>query len=400
MDKIRSLTHHRVFQAFLLRGCGLALGIAGSVAIARLGGADVKGVSSAFAATNSLVFLIVSLDLAQQILRDGRERGDLAGVVRRLISLWPFYALVAAIGSASGLWLGKNVVWLVVGAGAFLIGAQAAVMANALAGPSVASWGAVIQQATMVVGAFVAWWTIGLGTESVKLVVIASYLTPLPLFFWSFRSAPDRPSGRVSQPMSVPNLVRAGSLWQVARLSQFLMLRLDTLVVFSWLGASEAGIYSVGLATASLASILPAQFAANTTYEATLGITNVLRRNAFRAGLSGVAASLVLAVVGYPLLNFAYGPQFDEAYVVLLATLPGVTAYGVLQVITAQRRLDASPRSVTVPSALGAITMVIGLGVLVPRFGLVGAGVASSLAACTAVAVVLAQSRGHIRWSI
>lgn len=389
---------HTVFQASFLRLCGLALGVGGSVVIARLGGAETKGVSSAFAAANSLVFLVVNLDLAQQILRDGRNRRDLNSVRARVMRLWIWYGLLAFASVSISFFVGGIAVWLALGTFAYLMGAQLGMIANALAGPVVASYGALLQQAGMILGAVIAYNLGGLNEDSVRVVVIVSYLAPLPLFLWKTRSkALEMAEARgTGTPAKFAALLRAGSLWQAARLAQFLMLRLDTLAVFHWLGAAPAGIYSVGLATAALAGILPTQFAANTTYEATMGTGSALRRNARNAGVTGSVASLGLAATGLPLILLAYGDEFREAYWVLLSTLPGIVAYGVLQVFTAHMRLVAKASVVTIPSVIGVLAMGVGLVALMPEFDLIGAGAASSIGALTAVvAAMLISSRAR-----
>jgi O-antigen/teichoic acid export membrane protein len=392
------LTRNPVARASSLRMCGLVLGIGSSVVIARLGGTDVKGVASAYAAANSLAFLVVNLDLAQQILRDGRNKQDLRSVPLRVVTLWIWYALLACACTFLVELAGDAVVWLAWGAFAYLISAQMGMVANALAGPVVASWGAVMQQSGMIVGALFIWSVGALTVQDVRAVVVFSYLTPLPFFIWKARQAArglPGPYGAGAMRDSLSSLVKAGSLWQLARLTQFLMLRLDTLVVFTWLGAASAGVYSVGLATASLAGILPAQFAANTTYEATQGSVGSLGRNASSAAGTGLAACLGLGLVGYPLIHLAYGSEFDRSFVVMLATCPGVVAYGVLQVFTAHMRLVASARAVTVPSSYGLLAMVISMVILIPRLGLLGAAVGSSVGSLTAVLGVVLVARGH-----
>lgn len=72
----RNLLTHPITHASGLRAISLLAGVAGSVVIARLGGADVKGVASAYAAANVLAFIAVNLDIPQQLLRFAREQGD------------------------------------------------------------------------------------------------------------------------------------------------------------------------------------------------------------------------------------------------------------------------------------------------------------------------------------
>ena len=97
-------------------------------------------------------------------------------------------------------------------------------------------------------------------------------------------------------------------------------------------------------AAAALAGLVPAQFASNTTYEATLGRIGSLRRNTRHATWTGLVGALGLAAIGWPLLVIAYGREFEDSYWVLLATLPGIVAYGVLQVFTQDPPVSSTPR--------------------------------------------------------
>ena len=65
--------------------------------------------------------------------------------------------------------------------------------------------------------------------------------------------------------------------------------------------------------------------------------------------------------MGWPLLVLAYGRAFEPSYFVMLAALPGVVGYGVLQVYTNHMRIVAEASIVAIPSAIGAMVMLIGL---------------------------------------
>ena len=78
----------------------------------------------------------------------------------------------------------------------------------------------------------------------------------------------------------------------------------------------------------------------------------------------------------------------------LLATLPGIVAYGVLQVFTAHMRLMAKASVVTIPSVIGVVAMGVTLAALLPDFELIGAGAASSIGALTAAVAAMLISTG------
>jgi len=382
---------HRVAQASLIRVLALASGIASSILIARLGGPAVKGLTSAFAASVILAFTVVNLDLAQQTLRAARDSQSLDWVRGRLVRLWTWYGAAALVIALVSLAVGRAAVaWIAFGTLAYLMSAHMGVAANGLAGPTATAMGGVLQQLGMAVAA-IGFWAAGvLNEETAPAVVTLSFLCPLPLYLWATRPR----SGQLPAPAEkeVLALVRAGLRWQYVRLAQLLLLRLDTLVVFYALGAHAAGIYSVGLATSGLAGLVPAQFAANATFEATQSRDPSLGRNALWAAVTGGAAAISLAIVGWPLLRLAYGTDFTDSYWVMMATLPGVVAYGVVQVFTNQMRIQGAPSTVAVPSLAGLVVMVFILGLLVPWLGAVGAGLASSAGACASVFVI------YLRW--
>jgi O-antigen/teichoic acid export membrane protein len=340
----------------------------------------VKGVSSAFAASNALAFTIVNLDLAQQTLRFGRTTGDLGLIRPMVVFLWRWYLGIGAVATAVLLLVGAHpAAWVVVGTAAYLVGSQLGVVANGLSGPTSTALGAVLQQIGMIAGTALAWALGELNENTVRLVVIVSYLAPVPLFWAVSRktSVSRTPFPREA----IRLLIRGGLRWQPARVAQFALLRLDTLVVFGVLGAASAGVYSVGLSTASLVGIIPAQFASNATYQATQGQGAAVGRNATRALWAGMVGALIVALVGWPMIAVAYGQQYEASFAVLLAALPGVVAYSVLQVHTNHLRIIGSARDIAIASGLGVAAMVIALAVLVPAIGVLGAALASSVGA-------------------
>jgi O-antigen/teichoic acid export membrane protein len=362
------------------------MGVASSVVISRLGGAEVKGVTSAFAALTILAFTVVNLDLAQQTLRHGRSTNSLNSIRARLIALWPWYLLLTALVAGGGLLLGRpHLTWLAAGTFCYLVAAQMGIACTGLSGPAATAIGGILQQAGMV-SATLTLAAIGcLNTSWAPLVVILSFLAPLPWYLWAARPRRAHMRSVAGHDIGVLGLIRAGVKWQAARIAQLLLLRLDTLCVFWFLGASDAGVYSVGLATSALAGMVPAQFASNVIHEATLGRRASLRRNVRSAALAGSIGGLALIAGGWPLLLVAYGREFERSYIVLLGTLPGVVAYGVLQVFTNQMRIVGQARSVTIPSAVGVLVMVACLAAAAPGLGIAGAALASSAGALAAV---------------
>lgn len=397
-ERLVQLTRHPVVKASALRAIALAVGLGASVIIARAGGPEVKGATSAFAAAAVLVFTFVNLDLAQQLLQESKRSGTLHLLHQRVIRLWPTYLMLAAATGLAASALGAtSVAWLAVGTTCYLLSAQLGFAANGLSGPAVTAWGGILQQIGLVVSALVFWHADALSVASAPAVVAISFVFPLPLYVIANRRAiaglPAAPQNANGVRTPILRIALLGLRWQPGRMAQMLLLRLDTIVVFWVIGADDAGRYSVGLATAALAGIVPAQFAANALYEATHDRVGSMRRNSLLAMASGASGGLLLLLAGEPLIHLLYGPSFADAYEVMVATLPGTIAFGILQVFTNQMRVTGRAIDVAIPSLAGSVVMSVGLLILIPLAGAVGAGVASSLGSVVAVLVAVAQRR-------
>jgi O-antigen/teichoic acid export membrane protein len=171
-------------------------------------------------------------------------------------------------------------------------------------------------------------------------------------------------------------------------------LRVDVLIVGALLDPQSVGIYAVALAVADLPLMLAdpiAQVALPFVAEDERGravdrLTRILI-------VTMLLASAALAVTTPLLLPLVFGRQFEEAVTVVPFLLVGTTCLGVWKVVAADlsARGHHSPRLLAAGVAL-AIMVPADL-VLVPRCGLIGAGIASSLSYGGAVLVVAS------RWS-
>lgn len=377
-----------VALASVLRIVALVVGVLGSVLIARLGGAELKGISSAFTSANAVMFAIISFDLAHQALRRGREDGIAAAIpaamARAGIGYFAFGLLFLVLLLVAGL----PFEWFAVGAVACVISGQASIVVSGLAGPVIVAWGAVAQMAAIALGTVVLHFAGVLNADSIRLVIVIAYLAPVVLFIRPLVAASSRgPSMRVRE------LLVAGIPWQLARLPQALLLRLDVLVVFLVLGTASAGVYSVGLSLAMLCTIVPSQFASSALFEAAQPVGNESDRHnrrrtvVLRAGIAGLASAALLGALGWPAIWILYGADFVDAYPVMLACLLGAVSYGVMQVQSNHVRILGQARNLALSNAVGLAVMLAGFAVFIPVWGAVGAGVAFSLG-CAATATV------------
>jgi O-antigen/teichoic acid export membrane protein len=179
---------------------------------------------------------------------------------------------------------------------------------------------------------------------------------------------------------------------------QFFNYRLDAFLVNFFLGPAGVGIYSVSVALAEMLWYLPNAVsfvifprAARTRPEA----MNAFTPRVFRTTLALTAlGGLALAALGRTLIVLIYGEAFAPAYGPLLALLPGVVLLGGAKVLTNEIAGRGHPQYNSMASALGlGLTIFLDL-LLIPRFGVLGAAIASSLAyAAIFVAAIVFYAR-------
>ncbi len=170
----------------------------------------------------------------------------------------------------------------------------------------------------------------------------------------------------------------------VANVLQFFNYRLDLFLVNFFLGPSSTGIYTVAVAMAEMLWYLPNAVgfvifpkAANTAAEA----MNRFTPRVFRITLGLTAIGAVgLVLVGKPFINIVYSPAFASAYGPMLALLPGVVLLGGGKVLTNEIAGRGYPQYNSIASG-ASMVLTVGLDLLlIPRLGVLGASVASSIA--------------------
>jgi O-antigen/teichoic acid export membrane protein len=172
-----------------------------------------------------------------------------------------------------------------------------------------------------------------------------------------------------------------------------LNLRFDFLLVLSFLGAAQLGIYAVAVMLTQLVLFLPSATAASLLpvfssgeKERVVALTN----GAVRANLTlSVIAGLVLALAA-PAVLWIFGHEYLSGLVTLLILLPGTVLYSIAHITTAYWQTYRRRPQINLYLAGMSLTIdVIAAIILVPRFGLPGAALAASLSYTASVIVSL-----------
>jgi len=188
-------------------------------------------------------------------------------------------------------------------------------------------------------------------------------------------------------------LVRFGVRGYAGTLASFVAVRADQAVIGPLLGSSKLGVYAISATIAAL----PTSFALAVAHRSFGDVAAAPESEqaevigAFlRLGL--LVATLVAAgiTVASPfLLSTLYGSGFASALIPLLLLLPGSIALagsgGAASSLTAIGR----PGRVTLAELTGFGVSVVGLPIVVPRFGIIGAAVLSTVAYAATFAMYL-----------
>lgn len=169
----------------------------------------------------------------------------------------------------------------------------------------------------------------------------------------------------------------------VGNVIHFFNYRLDYFVVNSFVGPAAVGIYTVAVRLAELVWYLPQAVGFVILPRAAASKPEEMNRFtprvfAITLGLTAMA-SLALAIVGRPLIRLVYSSAFVSAYGPFLILLPGVTLLGGAKVLANDVAGRGYPHYNSITAGIALILTIVLLLVFVPRYGIVGAALVSSM---------------------
>lgn len=179
-------------------------------------------------------------------------------------------------------------------------------------------------------------------------------------------------------------IVRYGLKGYLGTILMVLTYRFDMFIVAYFLRASDVGLYSVAaqlggilwLPCNSLGTIIVPQTAASTQVQANR-FTPIVARNCL-FGTSVV--TLLTWVIGETLIVALFGDPFRSAAPALVALLPGVVAISLWNILANDLAGRGQPEYKSYGMAVAFVISIILDLILIPRFGIVGAAAASSIA--------------------
>lgn len=364
-----------VGASVLLRAAAIVAAVGASIIVARLGGPDVKGIAAAFAAASTLSSALVNLGVAEQVVETTTSRRQV-DPRRLLLGAWAAYVVLGgAVTLALVPLAGQRAEIVVLGCLCFTLFAQAGVVALGLSGVLSQAVGALLQPLALgLVAVLLAIDGVLTGPEAVAATV-ASYLCPLAVFW---RAIPRPPHSAAIGWRSVLRLFRSSVPWQLPALSLRVVQRADIIVVSVLVSSVVAGTYSVALQLSELILLVPRQVAGHCYHSSVMGRAFDLGRALWTATAAALLPAVAIAIAGGPAIVLLFGDEFRAAGTPLLLLLPGAVFASVALVMSHVFRGQGRLREAVVASGCGALTMLVGCGLLVPGLGANGAALAST----------------------
>ncbi len=178
---------------------------------------------------------------------------------------------------------------------------------------------------------------------------------------------------------------------QLGLFFSYINRRLDIFIVNFFLNPSQVGIYSIAVAVAELPWYLPSSAATvlfpwvadKSKNESAKFTAYVLRNSIFITFVIGV----VLALSGKIIITILFGKAFDKSVLLLYILLPGILCLGITRILGAHFQGSGRPELGTLMVAFSFVETVVLDVVLIPKVGIIGAAVASTIAYATSALI-------------
>lgn len=252
----------------------------------------------------------------------------------------------------------------------------------------------VMQVALLAGGLLLAFW--GLGWQEVSVYYYAAYVAyslPLLISVWAVVQLPDQLGGGRRLRATMRELGRHSRGAHFSNILAFANYRLSYYFVAHFADARAVGILSVGVALTEAIWLIPRSTALVQYVDLVHAGKNVVPAAALRvsrlAVLGTASAVGLLALLPPAVLDAVFGPEFGAARPVILFLAPGGVAMALQILCSSYFAGLARYRINNTASVLGLLVTLVACTVLIPRFGIHGAALASTLSYVASTAFLL-----------
>jgi O-antigen/teichoic acid export membrane protein len=197
-------------------------------------------------------------------------------------------------------------------------------------------------------------------------------------------------------------MARYGFKAYLAALFSFFVIRFDLLMVNYFLGNGETGVYSIAASAADIMYLIPISIGMilfPQVSKAMKGGWEFTRKVAW--GTAGIMAAICILVglIARPFITFFYGQVFAGAGIALLWLLPGIFTLSVNTIFMNFLAARGMPLIVVISPFIALAANVLLNLTFIPRFGINGAAMTSSIAymMMLAVSLIYLGARSNVR---
>ena len=192
---------------------------------------------------------------------------------------------------------------------------------------------------------------------------------------------------------AVPSLFHFGYRTQVTSLTNYFNQRIDQLILSLLAPPQELGLYVVAVTLSTTVTIFPQAAGIVTFSKGSSQHSDDARitiGESFRASLVWLLAACTLLYVFTPILiRVVFGAAFEGSILACRILLPGAMMIGLKQVLYNGSSALGRPGLPSVAEGASVAVTAIGLYLLVPRYGYVGAAMVSTVAYTISFVVML-----------
>ena len=255
--------------------------------------------------------------------------------------------------------------------------------------------GLLVAQVTLLAGALLVAF-VGLHWQLVSVYYYATYLAyglSLVASFWALAQLPDRPSGGRRLWATMRELGRHSRGAHFSNILAFANYRLSYYFVAHFADARAVGVLSVGVALTEAVWLIPRSTAlvqyvdlVHAKKEAAPAATLPVSRLAVLGTAGGIG---FLALLPPAVLTAVFGPEFGAAHSVILFLAPGGVVMALQILCSSYFAGLARYRINNAASVFGLLVTLAACTLLIPRFGIHGAALASTLSYLVSTAFLL-----------
>jgi O-antigen/teichoic acid export membrane protein len=181
------------------------------------------------------------------------------------------------------------------------------------------------------------------------------------------------------------DLIRYGILNQLDVITSMLSFRFSYYLIDHYLGKDSLGVYSnaisiiesIWLISRSIAMVQNARIANRTDLHYSVRITANLLKISFLLIFCVVLIILLIPSVFY---QFIFGSEFGEMRSIMLYISPGILFFSISFIISGLFSGTGKYAYNTISSSAGLVVTIVSAFLLIPKFGLAGAGISATLA--------------------